>query len=177
MKRFVIILLLMFFIGTFFMKKVSSIEIPNDAIRIRVIASSDYYNDQEIKRVVKNELQEYLFTLLKDVKDAKKASDLIEENLNNINDIVKNTLIKNNYKQSFDINFGLNYFPKKVYKGVEYKKGYYKSLVVTLGSGKGHNWWCVLFPPLCLLEAEKTDDYTNTEYQLYIKKILKKFKN
>ena len=70
------------------------------------------------------------------------------------------------YKLPFEINFGLNYFPKKEFKGITYDEGYYESVVVTLGEGLGDNWWCVLFPPLCMLEAEESTEveYTTIKY-------------
>ena len=52
------------------------------------------------------------------------------------------------------------------------KEGYYESLVVTIGDGKGDNWWCVLFPPFCLIENDKK---TDVEYRLYIKDMLEKY--
>ena len=52
--------------------------------------------------------------------------------------------------------------------------GIYESLVITIGEGNGDNWWCVLFPPLCLLEAEKTE-IEEVEYQFFVKKMLTKF--
>ena len=55
-----------------------------------------------------------------------------------------------------------------------YKAGNYESLVVTIGEGAGNNFWCVLFPPLCLLDNEKTDT-SDVEYQFYVKNILDKF--
>ena len=73
---------------------------------------------------------------------------------------------------NYDINFGYNYFPKKEFKGVEYKEGMYESLVVTLGNGEGNNWWCVLFPPICMIEAEES---TDVEYTTMIKEIMNKY--
>ena len=78
-------------------------------------------------------------------------------------------LIKNDeYKLIVDD----NYFPKKVYKGVEYKEGLYESLVVTLGKGEGNNWWCVLFPPICMIEAEESSDI---EYTTMVKEVINKY--
>ena len=68
----------------------------------------------------------------------------------------------------------LNYFPSKNYKGVLYQAGNYESLVITLGEGLGANFWCVLFPPLCLLDNE-TEDVSEVEYKFYVKKILDEF--
>ena len=54
----------------------------------------------------------------------------------------------------YNINFGYNYFPAKQFKGHTYEEGYYESLVVSIGEAKGDNWWCVMFPPMCLPAAE-----------------------
>ena len=69
-------------------------------------------------------------------------------------------------------NLGLNYFPEKEFKGITYDEGYYESLVITIGEGKGDNWWCVLFPPLCMLEAEES---TDVEYKSFVKEIVDKY--
>lgn len=66
----------------------------------------------------------------------------------------------------------LIFFPKKEYKGVTYPEGYYESVKVTLGEGLGDNWWCILFPPLCLIEAEES---TEVEYNFFVKEIIKKY--
>ena len=60
----------------------------------------------------------------------------------------------------------------KDYVGVKYPEGEYESLVITLGEGKGDNWWCVLFPPLCLVEAE---EHTDVEYKFFVKEIIDKY--
>ena len=67
----------------------------------------------------------------------------------------------------YNINYGLNYFPKKEYKGITYKEGYYESLVITLGEGAGENWWCVLFPPFCMLDATETEE-DQVEYDFFL---------
>ena len=70
--------------------------------------------------------------------------------------MTKETLKNLGYDKDYKINYGYNYFPKKKYKSVTYKEGMYESLVITLGTGEGDNWWCVLFPPLCLVEADES---------------------
>ena len=162
-----LIILLYVFIG-----RVSSLVIPDDALRIRVIANSNSDYDQEIKKIVKENIQYKLYELLKNTKGIDEARKIINNNLNGIDSNVKETLQLLNYELGYDINFGLNYFPSKEYKGVTYDEGYYESLVITLGEGKGDNWWCVLFPPLCLLEAEES---TEVEYTSFVKELLDKY--
>lgn len=151
---------------------VSSMAIPTDALRIRVIANSNSEYDQIIKQEVKDNIQYKLYDLLKDVKGSTQARQIIQENLPKIDSEVNATLQMLNYQLGYDINYGLNYFPSKKYKGTMYEEGYYESLVITLGEGQGDNWWCVLFPPLCLLEAEEA---TEVEYTSYVKELIDKY--
>lgn len=146
--------------------------IPEDAIRIRVIANSDSEYDQQIKYKVKDSIQVKMFNLLKNVKGSGNARKVIKDNLENIKMDVSNTLLSEKYNLDFEVNYGKNYFPEKKYKGITYKEGYYESLVITLGEGKGENWWCVLFPPLCLVEAESS---TETEYTTFVKELIDKY--
>lgn len=149
------------------------VTIPKEAIRLRVIPSSNSEYDQYIKNKVKMNLQNNIVSLLEPAEDISDARLIINENLKEINSYVKDTLTKENYSKGYNVNFGYNYFPQKKFKGVTYKEGYYESLVITLGNGLGSNWWCVLFPPLCLMEAEETDNIT---YTTYVSEIINKYK-
>ena len=140
--------------------------IPSDAIRIRVIANSNTIEDQELKKEVKTELEKYLYKKLKNVDSVENADKIINKEIPKIKNIV------NKYTSDYTLKYGMNYFPKKEYKGIIYDEGDYKSLVITLGNGLGNNWWCVLFPPLCLLEAEES---TDVEYRSYVKDTINKY--
>lgn len=172
-KLFVIGLVLV--IGFFFIEVDKNILIPEDAIRFRVIANSNLDNDQEIKKIVSKELQKELYNSLKDVKNVDEARSLLKNNTISLEKSVEETLLQNNMNPVFDINYGMNYFPEKIYNGVEYKAGEYESLVVTLGEGVGDNWWCVLFPPLCLMEAEEVKDSEKIEYKFFVQELIDKY--
>ena len=146
--------------------------IPDDAIRIRIIPNSNSTYDQDMKAKVKEEVKISMYNLLKDVKGSNEAKQIIMSNLDLIDSSITTLFTKENYNQNYSVNYGLNYFPEKEYKGIKYNEGYYESLVVTIGEGKGDNWWCVLFPPLCLLEAE---DSTDVEYTSFVKEMLDKY--
>lgn len=150
----------------------NTLTIPQDAIRIRVVPNSNSDYDQSIKLKVKDKLQITMYDMLKDAKNSEEAKTIIENNLDNVKNDIKTILEKEKYNKGYKVNFGYNYFPEKEYKGVKYEEGYYESLLVTLGEGKGDNWWCVLFPPLCLIEAEET---TETEYKSFVKELLDKY--
>lgn len=146
--------------------------IPDEAIRIRVIANSNSDYDQKIKYNVKDSIEKDIYDMLSNAKNIDTARYILKQNLSNIENTISNVLNEQNYNLPFDVNFGLNYFPKKEFKGVTYNEGYYESLVVTLGNGEGDNWWCVLFPPLCLIEAEDSSD---VEYTTMVKTIIDKY--
>ena len=146
--------------------------IPDNAIRIRVIPNSNSTYDQEMKKLVKEELQTDMYNLLKDVKGSSDARHVINDNLENVNSKINTIFVDNNYDMKYTVNFGLNYFPEKKYKGLKYDEGYYESLLVTIGEGAGDNWWCVLFPPLCLIEAEES---TDVEYTSFVKELVNKY--
>lgn len=155
-------------------KKTDDLIIPTDAIRVRVIANSNSIFDQAVKMVVKDNLQTVTNDLLKDIDTVDGARFIIKKNISLINDKIEEVLKSNGYNVSFSVNYGFNLFPYKKFKGVTYEEGYYESLVVTLGSGNGDNWWCVLFPPLCLVEDSNVDT-SEVEYKSYIKLLIDKY--
>ncbi|MBQ3468959.1 MAG: stage II sporulation protein R [Bacilli bacterium] len=170
MKKLIIIALI---VGMASLLKYNSEEyivIPNEAIRLRVIASSNSEGDQLLKREVKRNLTKELFPLIKEARDINEAREKIRNNFKDLSLNIKEVTKDDNYQ----INYGKNYFPEKTYKGVKYPAGQYESLVVKLGDGAGKNFWCVLFPPLCLLEGEK-DKANDVEYKFLVKDILKKY--
>lgn len=146
--------------------------IPEEAIRIRVIANSNSDYDQNIKMKVKEQVEKDMYNLLKDSKNIEEVRNTIKSNLKQEKRSISTILKEEDYKLPFEINYGYNYFPKKKFKGITYKEGYYESLVVTLGEGLGDNWWCVLFPPLCMIEAEES---TDVEYTSMVKEIVSKY--
>ncbi len=142
--------------------------IPKEAIRIRVIGNSNEEKDQEIKKEIKTDLEEYYYELLQNVEGVENAKILIQKSLPEAKRLVSKYIPVEN----FTIDYGNHYFPEKEYKGILYEEGYYESLVVTLGEGKGKNWWCVLFPPLCLLENTEMEE---VEYRSLVKDIIDQY--
>lgn len=148
--------------------------IPNNSIRVRFIANSNSDKDQNDKLLIKNDVNKELINMLKDVKSINDARIVLNNNINNIDNLINQSIIKNKINTKYKLNFGMNYFPQKEYKGVKYNEGNYESLVITLGEGKGENFWCVLFPPLCFDEVEK-NDLDEVEYKSFIKELINKF--
>lgn len=167
MKKGIIFLFIISLV-VIFTKKEEDIIIPNNAIRFRVIANSNTVEDQQEKLIIKEKIEKEIYNLISNASNTNEVRNLINENMETIEDIVKS------YNTPYNINYGLNHFPTKNYKGIMYQAGDYESLVITLGEGMGQNFWCVLFPPLCLLDNEESD-VSEVEYQSYVKKILNKF--
>lgn len=167
MKKIIIVLFCITVVYAITNQK-EEILIPEDSIRFRVIANSNEEEDQNIKMEIKNAVEKEMNRLMIDAKNINEARNIISTNLSNIKSIV------DNYNVPYQINFGMNYFPEKEYKGITYQEGSYESLVITLGTGSGKNWWCVMFPPLCLLEAEE-NNLDEIEYKSFVKTILDKY--
>ena len=162
MKKIIILLsiLSIIYISTNYKEEIF---IPENSIRFRIIANSNSLKDQALKMNIKDELLSDLNYSNKNINDARK--DIIDS-------IPKLENKLNTYNIKYSINYGNNYFPEKEYKGITYDSGNYESLVITLGNGLGENYWCVLYPPLCLIEDNNND---NIEYKLLIKDILNKY--
>lgn len=168
MKKLMIILLIPLLI--------CSMNINNrkdDMLRIRVIANSNSEHDIQVKNEISNNLKIKLYNLLKDENNIDDARKIINNNIDTLSEDIEKSLVNEDY--SYNINFGLNYFPEKEYNGKTYKEGKYESLLVTLGKGEGNNWWCILFPPLCLVEAEESEE--EVEYGFFLKNIIDKIFN
>ncbi|MGD9677962.1 MAG: stage II sporulation protein R [Vulcanibacillus sp.] len=128
--------------------------IPDEAIRLRIIANSDSVEDQWLKReitgVVVNQMDEWVNS----IDSLDEARLVIERNIPILEKLVKETVNINgfNYNEELKVELGSFPFPTKMYGQNVYPAGDYEALRVTLGAGEGENWWCVLFPPLCFID-------------------------
>ena len=158
MKKLVIVLAII--TAILVINKEEKIIIPKEAIRFRVIANSNSYKDQEIRKI----------TTLDASLQASRRN--IKQEIPSFSRVVTKTLQEQEPNQTFSIDYGMHYFPEKEYKGIVYEEGEYESLVITLGNGLGENFWCVLFPPLCLLDTEEVED---VEYTSFVKELIDKY--
>jgi len=146
--------------------------IPDEAIRFRVLANSNSVYDQEVKMDVAMSIQDEIYKILKNEQSIDNAKITLQNNIPRIESVVERIFREKSYINTFKVEYGFHYFPEKEYKGVKYDEGEYESLLITLGEGKGDNWWCVLFPPLCLIEAEESSE---VEYKFFIQEIIEKY--
>lgn len=172
MKKIIILISLVITILCLF--KSETIIIPKEAIRFRVIANSNTNEDQYIKNEIVKDLQKEIKKLNIIPKSIEINRSIIQENIPNYKKTINSTLKRLNQEENYTIKYGKNHFPKKEYKGVIYEEGEYESLVVEIGDAQGDNFWCVLFPPLCLLEGEEENE-DDVEYTSFIKEIIEKY--
>ncbi len=152
--------------------------IPDEAIRLRILANSDSDEDQALKRKVRDEVNKEITTWVEELTSVEAAEEVIQSRLSDIEKIVERVLEEENIHQSFTVDFDYDVsFPTKLYGSYIYPAGEYEAILISLGEAKGANWWCVLFPPLCFLdfsngeavqaeENEKTNDQEKTNEKL-----------
>ena len=132
-------------------------------IRIHVLANSDSKEDQALKLQVKNEIIRYLQPQLSQASSIVDSRQKIQSSLPEIKRIAKQVLKENNSNASVTLQYGYFYFPVRYYCDFCLPAGNYEALRVLIGKAEGHNWWCVLFPPICLTDsnASVSGKYTN----------------
>lgn len=126
--------------------------IPNEAIRLRILANSDREQDQVLKRQVRDAVNAEITKWVSDLTSIEEARSLLRSKLPEIQKIAERVVQDNQSQQSVQANFGTVNFPTKLYGQFLYPAGEYEAILITLGDGQGANWWCVLFPPLCFLD-------------------------
>ncbi|WHY91840.1 stage II sporulation protein R [Neobacillus cucumis] len=129
-----------------------SVVIPGEAIRLRILANSDVPADQQLKREVRDAVNAKITVWVKDLTSIDKARSVIKSKLPEIQAIAEKTVADKGSKQAVHVEFGKVQFPTKLYGEFLYPAGEYQAILITLGEGKGANWWCVLYPPLCFLD-------------------------
>lgn len=129
-----------------------SIVIPGEAIRLRILANSDFEEDQAIKRKVRDAVNAQITLWVQDLTSMEEARKVIKGHLPEIQGIAEKVVRDSGSDQSVNVEFGKVQFPTKLYGQFLYPAGKYQAVLITLGTGEGANWWCVLYPPLCFLD-------------------------
>ena len=138
-------------------------------MRFHVIANSDSDEDQELKLKVRDYVLEHLQEEIKrDMEQSGYSTDeydvrqYIGSNLDRIKEWAEEGLELNNSSYGCKASVGIRHIPAKYYDDILFPEGNYEALTITIGEGKGQNWWCVVFPPLCLVDADETESpYTD----------------
>ena len=136
-------------LGTWAQAKQSSLS--SSLVRLHVIAVSDDEYEQSLKLRVRDGVLSYISPKLRDVKSAQQAQEIIKNELDGIKAAAESSA----EGRSVEVTLSQEYYPTRNYEKFSLPAGKYQSLRVILGEGEGHNWWCVVFPPLCISAAEQ----------------------
>lgn len=144
-------------------------------VRLHILAHSDDGEDQALKLKVRDEVLALVSPKLENSTSEEESERILKNMLPEIEECAKKTLEKEGSAQSVSAVLGKEYYPTRDYDGLSFPAGEYTSLRIFLGSGEGQNWWCVVYPPICLDAASASANmekagYTEKETALVEKK-------
>lgn len=172
----VAVCVLMHFYGKEMDRQEMQKEIAAQVIRLHVVANSDSQEDQELKLEVKEEIVELLREELREDTSVVTAQQTLRDHLREIEEMAGRYIQERGYDYEVNAELGNCYFPVKEYGDMTFPAGEYKALKVNIGKSKGKNWWCVMYPTLCMVDStyqivpeeskEKLkENLTETEYE------------
>ena len=151
-------------------------EIYNKVVRLHVLADSNSEEDQAVKLEVRDAILDFTVPLLQDCNTRQEAVERLEGNSIHLTEIAQTVLREHGFDDTVSIEMGLENYPTRTYDSLCFPAGEYISMRVSLGEGAGQNWWCCLFPPLCLgtatVREEAAEDacisvgFTPTQYKI-----------
>ena len=126
-------------------------EIADNIIRLHVRANSDSDKDQNLKLKVKDAVVSYLQKELSSADSLDDARNILYDDSAQIKDIAQTVIKSEGMSYNVKVYFEKSYFPLKTYGDMSFPPGKYEAFRIDIGEAGGHNWWCVLFPPLCMV--------------------------
>ena len=132
-------------------------EIRSSILRLHVLANSDSTEDQELKLKVRDRLLEMSETTYSQAKTKQDAVQATQASLDMLRNEAANVIQSNGYSYPVSVSLETCYFNTRTYGNITLPAGNYQALRVVIGKGQGHNWWCVMFPPLCVSAASETE--------------------
>ncbi len=134
-------------------------QLYDSVLRLHVLANSDSREDQELKLRVRDGILEHSGVLLSNVDSREEAERILTEAIPQLTEVARATVAESGYNYAVSIELGYEAYPTRSYESCCFPSGEYLSLRVKIGNAEGQNWWCVLFPPLCLSGAVSGDGY------------------
>jgi stage II sporulation protein R len=127
--------------------------IPEESIRLRILANSDSAQDQALKREIRDAIIARMQEWVVGPQTLDDARTVVKAHLSEFDILIGQMIEARGYSYSHTVELGKVPFPTKMYGNEVYPAGEYEALRVTIGTGEGQNWWCVLFPPLCFVDS------------------------
>ena len=150
-------------------------KIYEDTVRLHILAASDSYDDQALKLSLKDKILERYGTVLKEAGSRCEAERITKDLLSDIKKSAEEWIKDSGYDYTVSVTLTDEWYDTREYESFTLPKGYYTSLQIIIGKGEGKNWWCVMFPPLCL-DAATSTTYSEEESLLITKRYSVKFK-
>ena len=143
-------------------------DISDEVLRLHIIANSDSAEDQRIKLLVRDEIQKMCLDIYPEGCTKQQARDILEKKLPELVETARKTVKSQKCDLPVKGEIVNMYFTNRVYDDITLPAGNYDALRLTIGSGKGHNWWCVMFPPICVAAsgADISDVLTDEQTDL-----------
>ena len=132
-------------------------EIYSSVVRLHVLANSDSEEDQILKLKVRDAVLEESGKLMQSCTSIYEAKALLDKNKAHISRVAQEKIISEGYDYPALVELGIEKYPTRNYASLCFPSGEYISLRVKIGAAEGQNWWCVLYPPMCLSAASKSD--------------------
>lgn len=139
----------------------TSQEIRSDVLRLHVIANSDSSVDQNLKIRLRDFLLEEGKSIFDGSVNVENAVEKIEPQIPALEKSAKEFIQASGFDYNVKISLSREYSTTRTYETVTLPAGRYLALRVVIGAGEGHNWWCVMFPPMCVPAADKKDEIEN----------------
>lgn len=145
---FVLFLLYFIFNSISYSYSISN-DLEKNLFRLHIIANSDSEEDQNLKLFVRDNVINYLKNY--QFSDKNELINFLRTHENELNQVIQSAINQKGYNYNFTIEIGNSFFPQKKYENIVLPSGYYDGLKIKIGKAEGKNWWCVLFPPMCLI--------------------------
>lgn len=136
----------------------SEAAIYDSVLRLHVLANSDEEEDQALKLSVRDSVLGEAALLLKDCATRDEACEVVKNNTDRLREVAEQTIAKAGYDYPVSVELSEEEYPTRSYESCCFPAGEYLSLRVNIGEAEGKNWWCVLFPPLCLNAASESSE-------------------
>lgn len=157
-------IVLLFLLGLFSVLPIhGEQEIYDSVVRLHVLANSDSEQDQALKLMVRDEVLRVTGPLLEGCESREQAEHILEKHSETIANAAQAVVEEQGYDYPVTVLLGKEEYPTRSYENCCFPSGTYVSLRVCIGEAEGQNWWCVLFPPLCLSAASADDDRDNED--------------
>lgn len=170
-KRLILILSLFIFTFIYFIypyvEEKTSIDLKESIIRFHIRANSDREEDQALKLKIRDEILKAMKEKFQGIKDIGESRRIIKDNMEEMKYITERVIKEEGKDYEVNISLGEDTFPTRKYGNLVLPAGSYETLLISLGEGRGQNWWCVMFPPLCFVDITHSVAY-NLEKELGI---------